>query len=49
VLERRNSAIMLPKLYTVPLDELLGIFHRALIVGHTNPIARLIRPSLSMM
>jgi hypothetical protein len=33
VLERRNSAIMLPKLYIVPLDELLGIFHRGLIVG----------------
>jgi hypothetical protein len=33
VLERRNSAIMLPKLYVVPLDELLGIFHRGLIVG----------------
>ena len=24
---------MLPKLYIVPLDELLGIFHRGLIVG----------------
>jgi hypothetical protein len=33
VLERRNSAIMLPKLYIVPLLELLGIFHRGLIVG----------------
>jgi hypothetical protein len=33
VLERRNSAIMLPKLYIVPLDELPGIFHRGLIVG----------------
>jgi hypothetical protein len=33
VLERRNSAIMLPKLYIVPLDKLLGIFHRGLIVG----------------
>ena len=33
MLERRNSAIMLPKLYIVPLDELLGIFHRGLIVG----------------
>jgi hypothetical protein len=33
VLKRRNSAIMLPKLYIVPLDELLGIFHRGLIVG----------------
>jgi hypothetical protein len=33
VLERRNSAIMLPKLYIVPLHELLGIFHRGLIVG----------------
>src|SRR5882672_7647559 len=33
VLERRNSAIMLPKLYIVTLDELLGIFQRGLIVG----------------
>jgi hypothetical protein len=33
VLEHRNSAIMLPKLYIVPLDELLGILHRGLIVG----------------
>jgi hypothetical protein len=33
VLERRNSEIMLPKLYIVPLNELLGIFHRGLIVG----------------
>src|SRR6266849_9600561 len=32
VLERRNSGIMLPKLYIMPLDELLGIFHRGLIV-----------------
>jgi hypothetical protein len=24
---------MLPKLYIVPLDELLGVFHRGLIVG----------------
>jgi hypothetical protein len=24
---------MLPKLYIVPLDKLLGIFHRGLIVG----------------
>jgi hypothetical protein len=28
-----NSGIMVPKLCIVPLDELLGIFHRGLIVG----------------
>jgi hypothetical protein len=33
VLERRNSALMLPKLYVVTIDELLGVFHRGLIVG----------------
>ena len=44
-----NSGIMVPKLCIVPLDELLGIFHRGLSSGHTSSIARLIRPSLSMM
>ena len=33
VLERRNSALMLPKLYVVTIDELLDVFHRGLIVG----------------
>jgi hypothetical protein len=40
VLERRNSALMLPKLYVVTIDELLGVFHRGLIVGHTSMAAR---------
>ncbi len=33
MLERRNSALMLPKLYVATIDELLGVFHRVLIVG----------------
>jgi hypothetical protein len=36
VLERRNSALTLPKLYVVTIDELLGVFHRGLDLGSSS-------------
>ena len=49
VLESFDAAVALPKLYVVAVHELLGVFFGSVVIGQTNPTARIKRPSLPII